>query len=453
MRAPLPLVALWLSQTLSLVGSDLTRFGVGVWAYNNSQGSVTNFAWVTVMAETPALLLAPFTGLLIDRVGSKRWLLFLADVVALSASLWLWWHYREGTLTIAHVWVANSVQSVANSIQWPAFMATMTRLVNDDDLIHFGAVNEAIPALVMLVAPSVSAAVLSSTNGDLTPLFVIELATCVVGSLSLLGVKLPTAGAPSGGGASGPQTVMDDLLEPARFILARPPLLLLLAFMATCNLANGMIRILFTPLIMAFSNTSALATVLTLSGTGAIAGSIALSQFSPTKPVRTIMLCSAAQGVLLAAVGAQPSTLLILAVAFLYMSLIPAVRVCRQCIFQHATPAKLHGRIFAMFRAVREGCVPLAGLAAGPLADRLESLMEHANASQLAAMCGPWIGVGKGRGVAVLFVVIGSVYTLISLAGLTSAGLAQLDDNAPKHSVTPPQHEPPKAAGTKSKVQ
>lgn len=61
-----------------------------------------------------------------------------------------------------------------------------------------------------------------------------------------------------------------------------------------------------------------------------------------------MLLCSAAQGVLLALVGTYPSSALILTVAFLYMALIPAVRVCRQAIFQRETPVGLQGRIFAL---------------------------------------------------------------------------------------------------------
>jgi hypothetical protein len=231
---------------------------------------------------------------------------------------------------------------------------------------------------VMLVAPSIAGLVLAATSDDLTPLFLIELVTCVVGSLVLLAVQLPaddeasspgqaladgsaTSSTLSSSSLSPPSTaavaaiphvgglrsITADIIEPFEFLLTHPPLMAIMAFTGACNLANGMVRVLFTPLIMAFSTSTALAAVLTLSGTGAIVGSVVLGSFAPNRPVRAMLLCSAAQGVLLFMVGTYPSSVLILAVAFLYMSFIPAVRVCRQSIFQRETPVGLQGRIFA----------------------------------------------------------------------------------------------------------
>lgn len=84
---------------------------------------------------------------------------------------------------------------------------------------------------------------------------------------------------------------------------------------------------------------------------------------------------------------------------------------------------------------MREGCVPLAGLASGPVADRLEVLMAHNHSSRLAEACGPFIGVGKGRGVALLFVLVGGVYSLLSVCALRSTTLCRLDDTVAPQSA------------------
>eukprot|EP00035_Acanthoeca_spectabilis_P025318 m.457892 g.457892 ORF g.457892 m.457892 type:complete len:435 (-) comp21371_c0_seq1:53-1357(-) len=416
--------ALWLAQLLSLIGTDLTRFAVGVSAY---RGSVSDYTWVTVCGEAPAFLLSPFTGILVDRVADKRALLFLSDAASLVASMWLWSKYSGGDLAVADIWAANIVQSIASSVQWPTFMATVTQLVNKDELVKVGAMNEAIPAAVMMIAPLIADFVLRSTNKDLTVLFQIELGTCIAASVALLWVQIVPSAAVPQPIASAVEKVLDDLQAPLRFLWSRPALRALLCVMFVCNFANGMVRVLFTPLIMAFGDTSDVATVLTFSGFGAFFGIAALKVMTPTRPVNTLLLCSAVQGLFLGAVGVRPSTYPILVVAVLYMALIPVVKVCRQAVFQHETPTHLLGRIFSLERAIREGCIPLSAAVAGPVSDYLENLMGHTDASGMASVCGPWVGVGKGRGVAMVFLVLGVVYTSTSLGGLLRSDLSALD--------------------------
>src|SRR4028118_1591970 len=65
---------MWFGQLVSLAGSTLTRFALGVWVYERT-GSATQFALITLFAFVPGLLAAPFAGALVDR-WDRRWTLF-----------------------------------------------------------------------------------------------------------------------------------------------------------------------------------------------------------------------------------------------------------------------------------------------------------------------------------------------------------------------------------------
>ena len=81
----------------------------------------------------------------------------------------------------------------------------------------------------------------------------------------------------------------------------------------------------------------------------ALFGTIALSLWGgPERKVFGVLGCAFLQGLLLAAVGLYPSSTLILVVAFLYMALIPLVRVSRQSIWMCKVPADMHGRVLAV---------------------------------------------------------------------------------------------------------
>ncbi|MER6901904.1 MFS transporter, partial [Amycolatopsis sp. NPDC000740] len=56
-------VLLWSAQLVSIIGSALTGFVLGVWTYERS-GSATQFALIMLSGAIPALLIAPFAGAL-----------------------------------------------------------------------------------------------------------------------------------------------------------------------------------------------------------------------------------------------------------------------------------------------------------------------------------------------------------------------------------------------------
>ena len=133
---------------------------------------------------------------------------------------------------------------------------------------------------------------------------------------------------------------------------------------------------------------------------------------------------------LLTACGLKPNAYLILAVAFIYMSFIPLVRVCRESIWQRKVPAHLHGRVFAIQKSISQCAIPLAAVIAGILADSVfEPLM--AVDGSLAPVLGPYIGVGPGRGVALIYIILGVVYTSASVAGLLYRPLRDVDTDLP----------------------
>ncbi len=61
-------ISIWLGQLVSLTGTGITAFVVGLWVYQTT-GSVTKFASVALVDSLPAILLSPFAGALADRWG------------------------------------------------------------------------------------------------------------------------------------------------------------------------------------------------------------------------------------------------------------------------------------------------------------------------------------------------------------------------------------------------
>lgn len=60
-------LVIWFGQLISLTGSGLTGFALGVWVYLTT-GSTTLFALIQLVSTLPTIVIGPFAGALVDRV-------------------------------------------------------------------------------------------------------------------------------------------------------------------------------------------------------------------------------------------------------------------------------------------------------------------------------------------------------------------------------------------------
>ena len=61
----------WLGQVVSLIGSGLTSFALGVWVFK-STGSPTLFAFIGLFAVLPKVIFSPIAGVLVDRWDRRK---------------------------------------------------------------------------------------------------------------------------------------------------------------------------------------------------------------------------------------------------------------------------------------------------------------------------------------------------------------------------------------------
>jgi MFS transporter, DHA3 family, macrolide efflux protein len=111
--------ALWLCQLASLIGSDIVSYALRVWTYKQTN-SVSSFSLITFFVEAPALLLSPIAGVLVDRYPRKL-LLLASDSMCAAATLTIALLHFNGVLVPWHIYIANTVASLAGALQWPAF--------------------------------------------------------------------------------------------------------------------------------------------------------------------------------------------------------------------------------------------------------------------------------------------------------------------------------------------
>src|SRR5215204_332273 len=118
---------IWLGQVISLVGSGLTEFGLGVWVFQRT-GAATDYALIALCISLPHVLVAPLAGTVVDR-ADRRLVMLLSDCGAALGTLVVALLAWRGSLEPWHVYAAVLATSTFAAVQYPAYAALLTHLV------------------------------------------------------------------------------------------------------------------------------------------------------------------------------------------------------------------------------------------------------------------------------------------------------------------------------------
>ena len=398
-----PFLLVWTCETLSILGSALTGFAVGVWAYQTT-GSVTAFAMISLAVVAPSVVAMPAAGALVDRWDRRR-VMILGDLGAGAGTLVLALLFAAGRPGLATVCLVLVACSVFATLQTLAFTASTRLLVPDRHLERANGMAHLGASAARIVAP-LAAGFLTETIG-VHGVILIDVATLVlaVGILAFVRIPSPRPAEPR---PAGWGALAAEARQGLSYVTERPGLLGLLLLFAAANLSFGMVQTLLSPLVLSFGSASDLGVVLSVTGFGMLGGGLLMvwRGVPRGRTVRTVLALTALQGALLLLGGARPSLGLVAGAAAVYVFCIPVVASSSLALWQRKVPAALHGRVFALTRMVSMSAFPVAYLAAGPLADRVfEPLLAPDGA--LADSVGAVIGVGPGRGIGLLFVLLG----------------------------------------------
>lgn len=417
-------VTIWIGQVISLFGSGLTTFAIGVWVYQRT-GSVTLFTLIAVAASIPAVLLSPIAGALVDR-WDRRMAMIVSDAGAALTTAALLALLVSDRLELWHLYVLVALSSAFNAIQFPAFSAATTLLVPKRHFGRAGGMMQLGQAGAQILAPLLAGVLMVSIR--ISGVVAVDLATFVVAVVLLLLVRVPN---PPRAATAGKPSLLREAAFGWTYIRERPGLLSLLGYFSALNLLIPFGIVLATPLVLSFAGADDLGFVLSAASAGGLAGGLVMSAWGGP---RTKMLGVLGFGPLVTlgfvVAGLRPSLPLVAGGLFLVFFVIPVINGSSQAIWQSKVEPSVQGRVFAVRRMVAQLTAPIAYLAAGPLADRVfQPLLSEGGA--LAGSLGKVIGTGPGRGIASMFLVMGGLFLLVTALGLSSPGLRNLEQDLP----------------------
>lgn len=412
---------IWLGQLISLTGSSLTSFGLGVWVYRQT-GSVTQLALIPLLQYLPGILILPWAGIWVDR-WSRRWAMILSDTGAGLSTLAIAFVFLDPQPPLAVIYAAIALTSVFSAFQWTAYAAAIPQLISKSKLGQANGLIELAKASAKLLAPPLAGWLLFQIQ--LQGILLIDICTFSCSLLILILVRWPQYPHPleSSDGQSKKPIVLQDFLTTFHYIQTDPVLRTLLRWMAFLYFLLGILEVLFTPLILSMAPPQTLGWVLSLGGLGWLLGSALMSLWGgPKNPLQGVFGFAAFQSCWLLLGGLRPSVAIAAIGIFGYLFSYPFIASCAQSIWQQRVPLHLQGRVFSMRLFWEWLALPLGYAVAGPLSDRLfEPLLQPQGG--LANSLGLVLGTGPGRGIGLLFMILG-VMTFLGVI-LAQQGLRQ----------------------------
>jgi DHA3 family macrolide efflux protein-like MFS transporter len=421
---------IWLGQVVSLVGSGLTSFALGVWVFEQTD-SATQFALIGLFAVLPRVVLSPMAGTVVDR-RDRRQVMIVSDVGAGLSTLVVALLLLVARLEIWHIYLLASVSAAFGTLQWPAFAATTSLLVSKENLGRANGMVQFGQAASEILAPALAGVLVGVIR--LEGVILIDVATFVFAVMTLLLVRFPRPGVV---GASTPEdgSLWKGLSCGWRYISARHGLMGLLVLLAAVDFLWGMVGALITPMILSWTSSDALGAIISIAGAGMLTGSLIMSAWGgPQRRINGVLNFEMLSGLCFVLIGLRPSFWLVAAGAFGAHVTIAIVFGSNQAIWQSKVEPQVQGRVFATQQMVARSAALLAYLLAGPLADRVFCPLITSD-GPLAGSLGPVLGTGPGRGIGLLFVLMGAIKVAITLLSRLNPHLRNVEDELPEAAI------------------
>lgn len=401
----------------------MTALALGVWVFQQT-GSATQYGLIIVMSFLPGIVVMPLAGALVDR-WNRRAILVVSNALSAAAIFTLAMLFVAGVLEPWHIFVGVGVQSLLRAMADPTMSSIVVLLVPK---VQIGRANG-----MLLLAQALGSTVGFAAGGvllialGLDGVLLLDCATFVFNMLVVLFVAIPRPRR-SAAGTENAGRLLDEVRQGWRYLSARRGLVALVVFYGMVGFAVAPADVLLTPVVLSFASAEALGFVLAGVGVGAVLGSLTLAAWGgPRRRIHGLAGFVLPLGLFMCLGASRPNVVLIVFAALGYSYCSTIADGTARNVLQVEVEPDMQGRVFATFNMVANGIQCLAYVLAGPAADGLfEPLLRKGG--PLAPSVGSLLGVGAGRGTALLVLLFGLVVVVTALVSYRQKALRDLSD-------------------------
>ena len=424
-------VLVWIGQVFSMVGSHMTHFAMGIWAWEQT-GQATPLAMVAFFSFTPLIVFSPIAGVLVDR-WNRKLVMALSDIGAGLVTIIIFILLITGNLEIWHLYITGAVAGIFGAFQWPAYSAAITLLVPKKHYVRTSGMISMAESGVAIIAPILAGFLLPVIGFG--GIIAIDLVTLAIALFFLMVVLIPEPKRKQVDRSKG--AFMRDLMYGFRYLFDRPSLLYLQLMFFMGNLFFTVGYTLLTPMVLASTqgNATILASVQSAGAIGGLAGGLILTAWGGLKKkIKGVFIGWMVTGLFgLGIMGLGRALPYWLVAHFIMLFTLPVLNGSNQAIWQSKVAPEVQGRVFSVRRFIAQITAPIAMAVAGPLADRLFEPALAAPGSGLTRLLSTIFGSGPGAGMSVLIFFSGILVAGVGLMAYQVKSIRDVEILIPDH--------------------
>ncbi len=400
-------LVLWSGELISAIGSGLTSFGLGVYVFQLT-GKASATALITLLAFLPSILLGPFAGVLADRYD-RRLMMILGDSLSALGLVFILICMLTGEVRIWQICIGVIISSVFSSLLDPAYKATITDLLTEDQYSKASGLVQMAGSSKYLISPIVAGFLLSVA--DIKLLLIIDICTFFITVTATMIVRKGLHSVR----AQNTNSFGREFKEGWQAVIKKKGVLLLVVLTSILTFFVGFIQLLSTPMLLAFSDVSMLGTAETICAFGMLVSSIIIG-FVPMKHgyVKILSVSLILTGFSMVAFGFREDIILICISGFLFFATLPFANTCIDVLIRTSIGNSLQGRAWALIGMISQLGYIAAYATSGLLADYIFVPMLLKGGS-LENSVGRLIGTGGGRGIGFLIMIAGSLLSVTAV--------------------------------------
>lgn len=397
---------LWLGEFISAIGSGLTAFGLGIYVFQKT-GKASAMALVILLGFMPSILLSTVAGVFADRYDRKL-LMVLGNSLSVVGIVFILVCMFKGEAQLWQIYVGVTITSIFSSLLDPAYKATITDLLTEEQYTKASGLVQVAGAARFLVSPIIAGFLLTVSNIKL--LLIIDICTFLVSVASTLAVrggKLPKK-------SQQAKSFISEFKDGWYAVSGNRGVLVLVLMSSVLTFCLGFIETLSIPMILAFTSSSVVGTIETIVALGMLVSSVAIG-FIPIKKgyVKLLSISLFCEGIFMAAFGLRENIVLICIAGFLFFAMMPFANVSLDFLVRTNIENQLQGRAWAIIGLISQLGSVIAYIASGILADYVFTPL-LVNGGALADSVGTIIGTGRGRGTGFLIIIAGIMLSFTS---------------------------------------
>ncbi len=361
---------LWAGQTISELGSGVTRTAIRLVALLTLGAGVAEMAYLVVAASTGVLLVGLFAGAWVDRLP-RRLVLIWTDIIRAGLLFSIPVAAAAGTLRIEYLYIVSFLEACLGTLFDSAYHSYLPSLVGVDRLVEGNAKLAVSSSVAEVGGPGLAGALVQIVSAPFAIL--VDAISFAVSAVSLIFIRAREAPRTR----ALRQTIGREIAEGVRFVRRHALVFPIAASSVSEHFFGSFYAALYglyllevlglTPLLLGL--------VISAGGVGALVGASfagrVIRRFGIGRSILVMMLANSAIGVLtpLAAGPIAIATLMVFLPQLIGDGMNTVQWIAQDTVVQSAVPDRVLGRVNATLDVLSHGAAPLGALVAAAIAE------------------------------------------------------------------------------------